>query len=400
VAFVQTTIPKPIFLVKMEWSYIIKQLIAHRMSYLRLTIDSCRTAFFVLVSSLLIGGVASDAWSQPMSETAPIRGTEINLRVVGGLADLYQFTQYETPFWTQRLPEISQGKFSATIVPFDRAGIPGAEMLRLIQLGVVPFGTALLSSFTSQYPEYTAPDLAGLNPDITTLRSTVNSFRPFLEKNLREKHGIELLAIYVYPAQMVFCKKQISSLSDLAGRKVRVSSSTQADFISALDAIPVRTEFKKIIDNINSGNVECAITGSASGNTLGLHKITTHLHVLPINWGLAVFGANKNAWQKLPADLRDLLKKEMPKLEADIWSASELETSQGIECNRGADACQNRDKGKMTLVSITAQDEQKRLDILARSVVPNWIERCGKRCVNIWNETIAPVRGIKAVEVP
>ena len=34
--------------------------------------------------------------------------------------------------------------------------------LRLLQLGVVPFGTTLMSSFTAQYPEYTAPDLAAL----------------------------------------------------------------------------------------------------------------------------------------------------------------------------------------------------------------------------------------------
>lgn len=370
------------------------------MAHLRFIMHCFRVALPVLISSTLIGGITADAVAQPQSESMPIRGTDINLRIVGGLAGVYQFTQYETPFWTQRLPEMSQGKFGATIVPFDRAGIPGAEMLRLIQLGVVPFGTALMSSFTSQYPEYTAPDLAGLNPDISTLKSTVAAFRPFLEKNLREKHGVELLAIYVYPAQMVFCKKPINNLMDLAGRKVRVSSSTQADFISALNAIPVHTEFKKIIDNVNSGNVECAITGSASGNTLGLHKVTTHLHALPINWGLAVFGANKSAWLRLPVDLRDLLKKEMPKLEADIWSAAELETSQGIDCNRGADNCKDRDKGSMTFVAITAQDEQKRLDILARSVVPHWIERCGKRCVSIWNETVGPVRGIKAVEVP
>jgi TRAP-type C4-dicarboxylate transport system substrate-binding protein len=270
----------------------------------------------------------------------------------------------------------------------------------LMQLGVVPFGTALLSSLTSQYPEYTAPDLAGLNPDIATIKSTVASFRPFLEKNLREKHGVELLAMYVYPAQVVFCKNPINNLMDLEARTVRVSSSTQADFMLALKAIPVHTEFKKIVDNINLGNVECAITGSSSGNTLGLHKVTSYLHALPISWGLAIFGANKNTWLKLPVDLRELLKKEIPKLEADIWIAAELETSQGIDCNRGANNCRGRDKGNMTLVSITAQDEQRRRDILVRSVIPHWIERCGKRCVHIWNETIGPVRGIKAVEVP
>ena len=72
------------------------------------------------------------------------------LRVVGGLSDLYQYTRLEEPFWTTRLTQLSHGKYHADIVPFDRAGIPGQDMLRLMELGVLPFGTALLSNVAAQ----------------------------------------------------------------------------------------------------------------------------------------------------------------------------------------------------------------------------------------------------------
>ena len=165
------------------------------------------------------GLVATAAWPQAKPQAAPY-----HLRVVGGLADLSQYTRREEPFWKHDLARLSGGRYSAEIVPFDRAGVPGTEMLRLLQLGVVPFGTALMSSFTAQYPEYTAPDLAGLNPDIATLRSTLAAFRPYLEKTLREQHGVEPLAIYVYPAQVVFCGKPLRGLADLKGRRVREGS--------------------------------------------------------------------------------------------------------------------------------------------------------------------------------
>ncbi|MFZ2326217.1 MAG: ABC transporter substrate-binding protein, partial [Rhodoferax sp.] len=102
------------------------------------------------------------------------------LRVVGGLAALTQYTRWEEPFWTRELLRLSGGKFSADIVPFDRAGVPGVEMLRLLQLGVVPFGTTLMSSLSAQYPQYTAPDLAGLNPDMASLKLSLAAFRPYL----------------------------------------------------------------------------------------------------------------------------------------------------------------------------------------------------------------------------
>ncbi|WP_373404741.1 TRAP transporter substrate-binding protein [Acidovorax radicis] len=328
--------------------------------------------------------------------TPAVAPVPYKLRIVGGLASINQYIRQEEPFWSKELSRMSGGRFDAEIVPFDRAGVPGTEMLRLLQLGVVPFGTTLMSSFTAQYPEYTAPDLAGLNPDIATLKSTLAAFRPYLEKSLRDQHGVEALAVYVYPAQVVFCKKPLRGLADLAGRRTRVSSSTQADFVGALGGIPVLTGFAQIVPSLTAGNTECAITGTMSGNTLGLPTMTSHVHALPVTWGLAVFGANQAAWEALPPDLRALLRRELPRLEAAIWEESERETSDGMACNRGAPACVGGRKGSMVVVPVSAQDERSRQEILASTVLPRWVQRCGARCAQVWNQTIGPVRGLVA----
>jgi TRAP-type C4-dicarboxylate transport system substrate-binding protein len=322
------------------------------------------------------------------------------MRVVGGLAGLNQYTRNEEPFWTRELARLSAGKFSAEIVPFDRAGVPGPEMLRLMQYGVVPFGTALLSNVSAQNPEFAAPDLAGLNPDMASLRNNLAAFRPYLEKTLRERHGIELLAIYIYPAQVLFCKNALRNLSELAGRRIRVSSATQADFVSALGATPVLLSLAQLMPGLASGNTECAITGSMSGNTLGLHEQTHYLHSMPVSWGMALFGANQAAWEALPAELRALLSREIPKLEAAIWSDSERETADGIACNRGLPSCRGGRKGNMTEVSPTPQDEALRKALFAKTVLPHWLQRCNGRCADLWNQTLGISSGIKAVTAP
>ena len=51
--------------------------------------------------------------------------------------------------------------------------------------------------------------------------TTLEQFRPYLEKSLRDQHGVEALAVYVYPAQVVFCKKPLQGLADLVDRKMR-----------------------------------------------------------------------------------------------------------------------------------------------------------------------------------
>ena len=371
--------------------------LADRAHRLRPTMHTpCQTSRLFRIALLLCSALT--LWTMPalgqtvassLAQAAPYK-----LRVVGGLAGVSQFTRWEEPFWAQELARLSGGKFSADIVPFDRAGVPAAEMLRLLQLGVVPFGTTLLSSLSAQYLQYTAPDLAGLNPDIASLKVSVAAFRPYLEKTLREQHGIEVLAIYTYPAQVVFCKKPLTGLGELAGRRVRVSSVGQADFVGALGAVPVNVVFSELVASLQNGNVECAITGTMSGNTLGLQTMTSHLYPMPLNWGLAIFGANRAAWEALPPDLRALLRRELPKLETSIWEESERDTAEGVACNTGQGVCKLGHKGAMVLVPVSTQDERRRQEIFTATVLPRWLKRCGARCGDIWSQTIGSARNI------
>jgi TRAP-type C4-dicarboxylate transport system substrate-binding protein len=326
------------------------------------------------------------------AQTTPVQ----RLRIVGGLGGVTQYTRHEEQFWTRDLAALSGGRYTASIVPFDRAGVPGQEMLNLMQLGVVPFGTALMSQMSVQFPELGAPDMAGLNPDVATLRRVVSAFRPYLSEALRERYGVELLAVYIYPAQEVFCNKPMRQLSDLSGRRTRVSGATQADFVSALGGTPVYTEFSQIMANMKSGNTDCVITGTMSGHTLGLHEVTSAIYAMPVSWGVAVFAANRESLNALPADLQALLRKELPRLEAAVWAQSESETEEGIACNTGAAACTRPIKGRMVAVRPSPQDDARRREIFATRVLPGWVERCGPVCATVWNQTLGPVVGLRA----
>lgn len=342
-----------------------------------------------LLMALTLALAAASPWAQAPD---PVQ----TLRIVGGLSGLNQYTRKEEPFWSHELARLSGGKYAADIVPFDRAGVPGPDMLRLMQFGVLPFGTALLSNVSAQNPELAAPDLAGLNPDLASLRKNLAAYRPYLQKTLREQHGIEMLAIYTYPAQVLFCKNPLRKLADLSGRRVRVSSSTQSDFVSALGGTPVLIRLAQTLSNMDSGNTECAITGAMSGNTLGLDQRTHYLHAMPITWGLALFGANQAAWAALPGDLRQLLSREIPKLEAAIWADSERETAEGIACNQGLPTCLAGHKGAMAVVSPSAEDERQRKALLVGTVLPSWLHRCSDHCAEVWNRTIGVSSGIRA----
>lgn len=320
----------------------------------------------------------------------------IQIKIVGGLAGVGQFTKLEEPFWKQEVPVLTDGRVHAEIHSFDRSGLPGQEMLRLMRLGVVPFGTALLALVSGDEPELNAVDLPVLNPDMAVLRTTVEAYRGHLKDILLQKYGIELLGIYAYPAQVLYCVQPFTNLKDLAGRKVRTSSVGQSEMMSALGAIPIVIPFSDLVNAIKTAVADCAITGTMSGNEIGLPAVTSYISPMAISWGLSVFGANKAAWDQLPPDIRDQLRQGIHKLELSIWDAADRETTNGLACNTGADSCIGGKIYHMRLVPLTAEDEALRKQLLTKTILPKWIKRCGSDCVTAWNKTLGASLGIQA----
>jgi TRAP-type C4-dicarboxylate transport system substrate-binding protein len=253
---------------------------------------------------LLVAAAACGALAQEATQAAAEAPSAVQIRVVGGLAGVSQYVDQEAPFWTRRVPELTGGLVRAEIAPFDRSGIRGQEMLQLLRLGVVRFGTALLGLAAADEPELNALDLPLVNPDMAALRRSAALWRPRMAALLRERYGVELLALYTYPAQVVFCRQPFASLSDLAGRGVRTASVAQSELIAALGGVPVVTPFAEVVAAIRNGVVQCAITGTLSGNAIGLHQVTSHVSRIAVDWGVSFFGANLAAWAALPPAAR------------------------------------------------------------------------------------------------
>lgn len=343
-----------------------------------------------LAGAILTGGFAVPAAAQNYPET--------RLRVIGGLANVTQYVRYEEPFWTRRLPELTRGAVRAQIAPFDRSGIRAPELFQLVRLGVAPFATVLLTQMTADDPEFGAVDLPGLSPDMTALRANVAAYRPHIERAMRERYGLETLAVYAYPAQVVFCVRPFQTLSDLRGRRIRTSAAPQAAFVEALGGLPVVLPFAAIVENVRGGVVDCAITGTMSGNIIGLHEVTGHVSGLALSWGIGLFLANGDAWRGLAEPVRALLKTELAKLEGEIWESAARETGEGLACNAGRPECASGRRGRMTVVEPTPADVRLTRDVFRDHVLPRWIDLCGAECARIWNGTIGAVTGIPARE--
>lgn len=317
------------------------------------------------------------------------------LQVVGGLSNVNMYTNFEKPFWTQTVPELSEGKVTATVKGYNEMGLKGPEVMRLVGQGVIPIGTATLAYFASDNAINEAIDLAGLAPTAKIAREVTNVFAPVYEK-FYKANNIKILAFSTSPAQVLFCNTNFSGLADVKGKKIRTSSRTQGEFVQALGGTSVTLPFGDVVPALQNGVVDCAITGSMSGFTAKWDEVTTHLYALPINWNQQVYAANLAYWNGLDPKVQDFLQKNLIIMANRIWDDAAKETQRGYDCNTGSAACDLPDKGKMKLVEPTEADRELLKKITADTIVPKWAARCSVECVKDFNATIGKLLNITA----
>src|SRR3546814_444320 len=154
----------------------------------------------VLAGSLVAGLATANAGAQDMPQT--------NLKVVGSWGNLTMYKDYELPFWTKEIEQKSKGAVSAEITPFNEMGLEGAEIFRLMRLGVIDIGSTVLGYVAADDARNEAVDLAGLSPDVATARKVSDAYKPVLDKFYQERFGIKVLGIYPYSAQVLYCSSR------------------------------------------------------------------------------------------------------------------------------------------------------------------------------------------------
>ncbi|MBC6437582.1 MAG: TRAP transporter substrate-binding protein [Rhodobacteraceae bacterium] len=339
---------------------------------------------------LTAAAVATIGASAAMSEDLP----ETRLNVVGSWGMVSMYTDFTQPFFEEHLPAATNGRITAEIKPFNELGLNGSEMVRLVEQGTLQFASTPMGYMIGDNAMNGGNDLPGLAPDIATARAISDAWKPVIADLYENEYGVKVLGIWPYSAQVVYCNAEISGLQDLNGKRVRASGAAIGDFVSALGGTAVSMSFGEVVQGLQKGVIDCAITGSMSGFNAKWHEVSTHIYELPIAWSPVVHMVGLDAWNDLDESVRTVLTEQIAKLEDDIWNGAGAETAEGFACNTGGNACTRDAPGSMTLVPVSSDDITLRDRVLREVVLSNYAEACGADCVSMWNETVGSVAGI------
>lgn len=340
-------------------------------------------------AATLIVGVLS------MSPVAAQDLPQTELSVIGAIGIHPQYQQYEKPFWTDQIKENSKGKVIATIKPWTEMGLKGPEVLRLVQRGNFQIGTVNLPYNAGESAMVEGHDLPGLAPTISDLKAVTAAWRAAFSEHMEKRFGVKVLAMFSYSAQVLYCRNKFEQLSDIKGRKVRVSGAAQAIFVESLGGSGINVNFGEVQQALDRGVVDCAITGAYSGYSAKWYEASKFISPIAVNWGVQAVVANIEAWNKLSPAVRDFLVKELKTLEDRVVALAGRETETGIACNTTG-PCETGKPGGMTLVKPAPGDPATLRTSLEKAVLPDFAKRCGAECTQTWNQTIGKIVKIQA----
>lgn len=345
-------------------------------------------ALALLATSAAAALLAQPARAQNLPKT--------HFKVIGSNGPTVTSTVDELPFWRKTIPEDSHGAVTADATPIDQMGIDDKTMLRLLKLGVMDLAHMDISKMAGDDPRFEGCDLAGLTLTPERAKAACDAWRGVIDQQMQKNWNAKLLAFGGNNPQVFWCRAPVTGLADLKGRKIRVFNTSMRDFVQGIGATAVSLAFAEVVPALNNGVVDCAVTGSLSGNTAGWAEVTKALYPLSMGWSINMLAINLDTWKRLPPDVQTFMTSESAKFEDKAWQTIVMSTNQAMDCNVGKQPCTMGKLVHMEIDPVSPADEGRYKDIVQNVVLKDWAKRCGAACAKEWNATVGKTLGLAA----
>jgi TRAP-type C4-dicarboxylate transport system substrate-binding protein len=148
---------------------------------------------------------------------------------------------------------------------------------------------------------------------------------PYL-KAAYDKKGIVLLGHYTFPINVIWSRKKLTSLADIAGQKIRVISPEQAEFIKRLGGIPVTLGTAEVAAALDRGVID-GVTTASSGYGYIWRDLLKYRYNLNVSFIDSLILVNKQAWLALPQPMQAKVQQDIDGATARMSDAMAEEES-------------------------------------------------------------------------
>lgn len=237
----------------------------------------------------------------------------------------------DATFHTQNIMQFADDVAKATngglTINVHSAGslIKHPEISRAVRSGQVQIGEFFLSLQSNDNPAFGADALPFLATSYEDAARLWAAQRPAIE-GLLDEQGIMVLYSVPWPPQGLYTTKEINTVNDLAGLKMRTYNATLESFAALSGAAPTQVEVPDIPQAFSTGRVEAMITSPSTGVTSQAWDYVKYYTDIQAWIPKNIVVVNKDAFARLDDATQAAVLEAAARAEARGWEMSRAET--------------------------------------------------------------------------
>ena len=301
-------------------------------------------------------------------------------------------------YFAPNLAERTNGQVQLKVSSFVELGLAGPETLDQVGDGVLDMANIYTGYISGAHPGVEVQSLWGLAQDWETSYLMLTDMAPDIDRMLQEASGGSPVLNRNWFAgadQWFFSKEPMTTVADFEDRKIRTHAPSMSDFIRGMGGDPVQLRISDLYIGLQLGTVDSAVTTVILGLTGRLFEVADYIAGPVIAFGYTNNVINKDVWERMPADLQQIMIEEGAKTELEALRLAPFQNFAAVEVNKqvGLEPTPFSDE---TL-------EHIRATVLPEYVIPGWLRRLGypgsgAEAVAIYNEKAAPYSGLAISE--
>jgi len=267
-----------------------------------------RTSYAARLTTILLAGVPLVSFAEPGGAAAE----RTEFRMADSLPAGHIISESMTKPWMKLVGELSNGRIDIKYFPAEQVG-KAKDMLTLTQTGVIDIGYVGPAYISEKMPLSAVAELPGAPASACQVMRAYWSLAKeggFLHRNEFKPNGIRPLFVAALPPYQVVLgsSRNLATLQDLGGTKLRASGGAQNLTLDKLKVVPVRMAPPEIYESMSRGTIDGTLFSFVSVES---YKLTSLAKTATVggNFGTVIvaYSISERKWAKLPPDVKQVL---------------------------------------------------------------------------------------------
>ena len=298
---------------------------------------------------------------------------EVTLKLHHFLPAVSNVHRYFLQPWAEKINRESNGRLRIQIFPSMQLGGAPPQLFDQARDGIADITWTLPGSTPGRFPRIEVFEL----PFVSHKKAIVNclAVQEYADRHCREEFAeVHPLCIWGHGEGLIHSKREVKTMEDLRGLKLRFPSRLNGEALRALGASPVGMPVPQIPEALSQGVIDGAVVPWEVAPSIRLAEMVRNHTEIPgsptLYIATFILGMNKAKYASLPADLRAVLDANSGMAAARMAAVPWDERGPIVEAEV------RRRGNKITVIS---EAEKERWAITTRPVVDSWLTQAREK---------------------